>query len=260
MNVEEGKNMKVALISDIHANEPALDAVLQDMEKHAVDTVICLGDVATLGPSPREVLHKLRKLNCLCLIGNHEEALFHPEDALSFDIKQNLFSTLDWCNERLDEDDMTFLRGSLPTALHKVANNQSMFCYHGSPRSSTEGIYPETPHEKLDELFLNLDETVRVVAGGHTHVQMYKQHRHFVIINPGSVGCAFVSPQEPKAPPKYLPYAEYAIVTFDEGSISVDLRRLKFDVSCFAATVLESTLPLKDWWAGEFDRLGVVPR
>ncbi len=71
--------MRIALISDIHANEVALGAVLDDIERTGVDRVVCLGDVATLGPRPESVLDRIRQMDCPCIMGNHDAFLLDPE-------------------------------------------------------------------------------------------------------------------------------------------------------------------------------------
>ena len=76
--------MRVALISDIHANEVALCAVLDDIAKLGVDQIVCLGDVATLGPRPSAVISMLRELNCHCILGNHDAFLIEPELSHSY--------------------------------------------------------------------------------------------------------------------------------------------------------------------------------
>jgi predicted phosphodiesterase len=69
--------MRIALISDIHGNATALEAVLADLHQQHVDAIICLGDVATIGPQPKQILAKLKAVECICLLGNHDAALPH---------------------------------------------------------------------------------------------------------------------------------------------------------------------------------------
>lgn len=247
--------MKIALISDIHGNLQALEAVLADIDRLNVDRVVCLGDVATLGPSPREVMQQVRGLGIPCILGNHEEALLYPERALEYGIQSNLLSTIRWCLDLLTPSDVAYLRSAIPTANIQAGVGSQLFLYHGSPTSSTEGLYPDTCRARLDDLFSELDATVKVAAGGHTHVQMLLQHRQHLIINPGSVGCAFLHPPTPKRPPQYFPVAEYAIMTTDAQCVSVELRQVNFDVKAFARAILDSSIPLKDWWSEQFARL-----
>lgn len=75
--------MRVALISDIHANEVALQAVLDDIARVGVDQIVCLGDVATLGPRPGATIQTLRDLACPCIQGNHDAFLLMSWNACS---------------------------------------------------------------------------------------------------------------------------------------------------------------------------------
>jgi len=71
--------MKIALISDVHGHHTALRAVLDDIEREGVSEIVFLGDLATLGPQPRETVQLLRSLNCPCIMGNHDEFMLRPE-------------------------------------------------------------------------------------------------------------------------------------------------------------------------------------
>jgi predicted phosphodiesterase len=88
--------MHIALLSDIHGNAIALEAVLADLSRQPVDRVIGLGDAATIGPRPRQVLDRLKSLGCACILGNHEAALLDPEAALDYQIAPHLMPTLHW--------------------------------------------------------------------------------------------------------------------------------------------------------------------
>ncbi len=71
--------MRIALISDIHGNEIALRTVLKEIDEEAVDAIYCLGDVAPLGPHPRETIDIVRSRGIPCVMGNHDEFLLLPE-------------------------------------------------------------------------------------------------------------------------------------------------------------------------------------
>lgn len=71
--------MRLAVISDIHANEVAFRTVIKDIELHGADQIVCLGDVITLGPMPVSVLETLQDLNCHCILGNHDAFMIKPE-------------------------------------------------------------------------------------------------------------------------------------------------------------------------------------
>jgi putative phosphoesterase len=248
--------MKIALISDIHGNEDALDSVISDIKKCGVDFTICLGDIVTLGPSPVEVLKKIKNLKCPCIIGNHEDVLFDPNNAELYEIQKNLDSTISWCLNKLSKEDLDFLKTCQPTSIIELGNEKKMLCYHASPKSTIQGIYSHTNNEVLSDLFGMLDKNIILAAGGHTHEQMLRQYNNITIINPGSVGCAFVTPLKSKSPPSYLPIAEYAIIKIDEENVGVEFKRLKFDMNNFMSTTLKSDIPLKDWWQSQFTELG----
>src|SRR5688500_4764592 len=101
--------MRIALISDIHGHYTALEAVLEDIRRQQVDSVICLGDVATIGPQPRQVLAALRVLGCPCILGNHDAALLQPHRAQEYLIAPPLLPTLQWCAQQLAPDDLEYL-------------------------------------------------------------------------------------------------------------------------------------------------------
>ncbi|WP_428737426.1 metallophosphoesterase family protein [Sulfurimonas sp.] len=250
--------MKIAIISDIHANNSALSAVLKDININKVDLIICLGDVATLGPSPREVIATLKKLNCPCIIGNHEEALFYPDNAEEYDIKGKLLNdTIYWCLDNIDSSDLNFLKKFESTKIIDLDNNKTMYCYHGTPSSTTGSIYSESEEEQLDKIFQEVGETIRIAVGGHTHVQMVRQYRNMFVVNPGSVGCAFKFPfNTPPSVPSLSPFAEYAIVESRDDNLSVQLKKVSYDIKEYITTLKNSTLPLKDWWLDEYYQLG----
>lgn len=246
---------RIALISDIHGNVPALAAVLSDIRSNSVDSIICLGDIATLGPAPSETMEMIRDLDCPCIIGNHEEALLAPEKMDEFDIKgAMLHDTIYWCLGKLKPEDILFLKKFPPTLTASLTNEMSMLCYHGTPKSSTAPILPTTPNDQLD-LLIDFNKSTKVTVGGHTHFQMLRKHKDTIIINTGSVGCAFVNPTLSPPAPSLLPVAEYVIVECNKEKISVELKSINYDFNEFKIMVRNSDIPLKDWWQHEFQRI-----
>src|SRR3954471_11347311 len=98
--------VKVALVSDIHGNAVAFDAVLDDISDQEVDAVVCLGDVATLGPEPGEVLDRLRRLGCLCVRGNHDDYLLQPDLVDDHSEAPEIREAIDWAREELTSTDL----------------------------------------------------------------------------------------------------------------------------------------------------------
>jgi predicted phosphodiesterase len=246
------KYMRYALISDIHGNALALEAVLADIERQGVDGIVCLGDVATLGPQPIPVLERLRQLHCPCILGNHDEALLNPTKAETLNIPAHLQSSLEWGRQQLTPEHFAFLRTFTPTHAVALSPNAELLCFHGSPLSNIDLILAETPIADLDRMLVG--QSAAIFAGGHTHFQLLRQHRGQLIINPGSIGNVFLTPSLEANRPTLLPWAEYALVSWLEGVVSVDLRRVPFDVATHLRIINQTDLPLNNWLRGQYTR------
>jgi len=242
--------MRIAFISDIHANFTALKAVLADIDSQKVDQVISLGDTVTLGPQPLEVLTTLRELKCVYIKGNHDEAILDPDHAVDYQIAEHLLPDLYWCRDRLTLEDLEFINSFRPSYEFPFPNGVSVLSYHGSPDSSTDLILATTPTEILDKHFEN--RSANVFIGGHSHIQMHRRHGDKLILNSGSVGNAFAFAYEPGSIPSLLPWAEYAILSQSGQSLNVDLRRVYFDTDELLKLVSESRLPGAEWWSRQY--------
>ncbi len=215
----------LALISDLHANLVALDLVLSDIERRKVDQLVCLGDVATLGPKPREVIGRLRELGCPCILGNHDAFMLDEQLIHSYTEAQVVVDAVTWCRSQLRDADIEFL-ASFVNTLEMNVGNSKVYLYHGTPHSHMVELLADSPGEMLDRELSEVDADV--YAGGHTHLQMLRQHRGRWVLNPGSVGMPFRESAHGKAP-TILPHAEYAIVSDEQGTSTVSLHRLPID-------------------------------
>lgn len=218
--------MRVALISDIHGNEAALCAVLDDIARRGVDQIVCLGDVATLGPRPGAVIQILRDLSCQCILGNHDEFLLDPGLIHTYTEAPVVVQAVDWCREQLAKEELDFFRSFHATLKIPLDSEARLFVFHGSPRSHMEDLLATTPEAKLDQALSG--HTATVMAGGHTHIQMLRQHRGTLLLNPGSVGLPFKEYVAGRAP-VLMPHAEYAIVYAKNGAVGVELHRVALD-------------------------------
>ncbi|TVR18218.1 MAG: hypothetical protein EA391_02725 [Balneolaceae bacterium] len=249
---------RVAVISDIHGNAQALEAVLADIGKNNVDSIICLGDIVTFGPSPREIIELIQQHNCSYVIGNHEEALFDPENSSDYEIEgEALQKSIYWCIKKLSDKDLSFIKSFKKTLKVPLSDGVDMLCYHASPISTIRAVLPTSSPEEIDSL-INFDNSTKVAIGGHTHFQMFRKHKEYILLNAGSVGCAFRNPFLSPPPPSYLPVAEYVIVEVQQKNITAELKSIEYDFTAFQKLILASDLPLKTWWAGEFDRINKV--
>jgi putative phosphoesterase len=242
--------MRIALISDIHANEIALQAVLADIKKVGVDQVICLGDVATLGPQPKASVELLRDLHCLCIMGNHDSFLIEPGLIHAYTHVPVIIQSVDWAREQLSVEDLNFVRTFQPRIEIALDTNLSLLLFHGSPRSNVEDILATTLPEALDGILAGY--TATLMACGHTHIQMLRQHRGILVVNPGSVGMPFKEHAAGKQP-TILVQAEYGIVEAKEGNIEVSLRRVPLDKEALRASVMASQDPL---WPVQLQQYG----
>ena len=240
--------MRLAIISDIHGNLHALELVLSDLGKANVDQVVCLGDVASLGPQPREVIARLKELKIPTIMGNHDNYLLNPE--LTKSHLPWLRELELWCRGLLSEDDMDFLSSFQPQISFPLDQNTTITCFHGSLRSNEEFLFPDTPSETLEEIFAGQD--TKLFSGGHTHVQMLRQYKDVTLLNPGSVGMPF---EYPTPGPDMRAYrrAEYGIVEMKNSRLNFDLRRIPIDFSQIAEAARLSNMPSWEFWLKAWD-------
>lgn len=232
--------VRVALISDLHANDVSFEAVLDDIAAAGVDQIVCLGDVPTLGPHPREVLARLRDLGCPCIMGNHDEFMLDAELIRSYTEAPVVVDAVDWCRDRLAAEDFELIATFERTLELDLGGGATLLLFHGSPRSHMEDILATTPDEALDEMLGPHRATV--MAGGHTHRQMLRRHRDLVLVNPGSLGLPFDG--FTNGVPDIGEGAEYAIVEAGPRGISVDLRRVAVDRKRLRAAAEQIDMPL----------------
>lgn len=241
--------MRVALISDLHANEIALDAVLREIEELGVDRIVCLGDVATLGPKPEAVVQRLRDLACPCILGNHDEFLFNPELVRSYTEVPVVVDAVEWCRARLSADDIAFVKGFSATLEIELSPRAKLFLFHGSPSSHMQNLLATTPPDELEQLLGH--HRAAVMAGGHTHIQMLRQHRGTLLVNPGSVGMPFKE-YVGGGPPTLMPWAEYAVVSAGASGIDVSLHRVLLDKRQLLDAIAPSDNPLRPMLLAEY--------
>ena len=240
--------MKLAIISDIHGNVSALEAVLQDFKTVQPDRVVCLGDVANFGSQPHETLARLREFDFPTIMGNTDASLLQPrtlEDIENPNDDAPYFLAVEgWCAEQMTKEDLDFVRTFQPT-INLEMNGASLLLFHGSPRSYDDIIVATTPDAQLDEWFR--DQDAQIMAGGHTHTQLLRRYRSGFLLNPGSVGLpfAYFDGAEGAVHPHW---AEYALVETVHGQPSVTFRRVPYDVTPLVEAARSSTMPYVERW------------
>jgi len=235
--------VRVGLISDLHGNCLALDAVLAELEREQLDSIVCLGDVA-VGPQPHEVLARVRELGCPIVLGNWDAACLDGLPAATAETEEIVNEIHGWWSDQLSSDDRAFLRTFVPQ-LELQLDGVDALLFHGSPRSYDDWIFATTPDEELDAMLDGHRQPLLV--GGHTHLQLLRRWRESLLVNPGSVGLPFLSWWPDRV--RVAPWAEYAILTVEDGRIHVDLRRTPFDVDKLLSISRSSGMPHAQWWA-----------
>jgi predicted phosphodiesterase len=208
--------MKMLIISDIHGNWPALEAVLAAEPK--VDQVLCLGDLVNYGPQPVECVEwAMRNLTGDWLVqGNHDRAVGLGESARCSAAYEPLASATQQVSERLVPDEMKrFLAGLQPLQRFKLDAAVCAAC-HAVPSDPLYHYLPEDAAVRLWESELNGINYPDFLFVGHTHVPMKTRFRRTLVVNPGSVG-------QPKTGNARACYA-----IWDDGEVT--LRQAGYDV------------------------------
>lgn len=242
--------MRLALIADIHGNLPALEAVLQELAQKRVEQIICLGDVAAGGPQPLQVLERLQQLACPVVMGNTDAWLLEPQ----FGKPESLFAQRSqdielWNAQQLSDEHKAYIKTFQPTVNWTFPNGKMLLAYHGSPRSFRERILATTPDEQLEQAYAGFEADI--LAGAHTHIQMFRRYKQMFILNPGSAGLA-MDRTWPLDEVRNIPWAEYAVIDAERAALNVELCRTPFDIHAFIDITLASGMPHAQWSANEW--------
>ncbi|MGZ3584423.1 MAG: metallophosphoesterase family protein [Ktedonobacterales bacterium] len=238
--------MRIAFLADIHGNLVALETVLQEVAKEPIDQMICLGDVAALGPQPREVVERLRELQCLVILGNTDAWLLATPGEKTSD-SAVLRAITSWCAEQLTANDREYVRSFSPVLELPLDEGRSVLCYHGSPRSFDDVIAAITPDAVVKEMLAGFAASVMI--GGHTHIQMLRRYEDGMLVNVGSIGLPGVNAGSPELPNnRHVHWAEYGVLSIESGRLSIDLRRTPLDMTAVLNAAERSGMPHGEWW------------
>jgi putative phosphoesterase len=240
--------MKVAVLADIHANLPALKAVLADMSIQFCNRIYHAGDLIAIGPYPAEVVDLARNNGMICVQGNHDQLIttgIPPEPTAN--MADGEFMHQHWTHSRLNLERRNFIRG-FPIKVEEVIEGIKLTIVHFAlsaagntfmrldPRAGIEGIldaFSNTPGE--------------LVCFGHIHTRPINQQfngRHF--LNPGVVGVNNDGT------------AEYAVIEIIGGSFRIELRKVKYDRELLLRRYDELEIPARDFIRKTF--FGILDR
>lgn len=245
--------MRIGIISDIHGNCVALDAVLENIKQTGVDQIVCLGDGVQGGPQPVEVVARLQELGCPVVMGNADDWLLtgvaSDAEAISEERSVRLDAVREWQLTRLSPSDLDFIRTFQPTVQIELDGERTLLCYHGSPKSFDHVILPQTPDEEVHG-YLEPHEPM-IYTGGHTHMQFIRHFGRTFHFNPGSVGVAYRHDQ-PDDHFRLDPWAEYALLSSSSGTLSLEFRRIPFDVGQLISVYRASGRPFANSSIAEY--------
>lgn len=206
---------RIAIISDIHGNIPALEAVLKDIKERNIDRIFCLGDLAGKGPSSAEAVDLIRESCEVVIKGNWDYFLTEKDD--------DLFK---WHQERLGSERLRFLK-SLPVYIEFYMSGKLVRLCHASPNDLFHRVHLSTPREERIKLFMptiTLDKESDIVGYGDIHGAHIDNFQGKTIFNVGSVG----NPLE-------IPQSSYAIMegkydSKEESPFSISLVRVPYNI------------------------------
>ncbi|MFB6250260.1 MAG: metallophosphoesterase [Halobellus sp.] len=208
--------MQVAVISDVHSNKVALEAVLDDLPP--VDSIVCAGDVVGYNPWPAECVATVRERSLSTVMGNHDRA---ASSGTSFRFNSMAAAGVDYARAELADDALAWL-ADLPD--DRTVLDGRVKLVHGHPDDPDRYTYPEefAPSMLGDE---------DVLVTGHTHVQGHETFDEGIVMNPGSVG----------QPRDGDPRAAYALLDLED--LTIEERRVEYDVDRVVTAVEETDLP-----------------
>ena len=213
--------VRLALISDQHANDVAFRAVIEDIERVGADDIVCLGDVAQGGDKPAETLDRLAVLGCDTVLGNADAFLLEVPTDSNEEVTEAQLARREWTLSQLDDSHLEQIRSFAPVVRREVDGVRMLF-FHASPRHYEDVLLPESGDEALEPY---LGHDAALLAGGHTHLQWTRQIGDALYVNPGSVGLSWDRHTDP---PVRRELAEWALVTVQDGVVAVEFRQVPY--------------------------------
>ena len=235
--------MKVAVIADVHANLPALEAVHEDFSAEGVEAIWCLGDMVGYGAEPFACLQMLADLDAILIGGNHEQAACDLAEANGFN--SSAAQAIRWTRDTLAPD----TRKSLCELPVNISPHPGVFLFHGLPGNAIGYLRTEETGQMVFDHLTDRDPRIRIAFFGHTHrpmifthlpgrpVRMFEPGEELVLapgrrylLNPGSVG----------QPRNGDPNAQYIIFDTEQGLIS--FKKVPYNIAAAQERILQAGL------------------
>jgi len=224
------------VITDIHANLPALRATLDRIDDIGIEDIYCGGDLVGYGPHPNEVCALIEELAIPTIYGNYDYAIARDEEdcgcAYVTEHDRELGRrSIDWTLEHTDQRSKDFMR-SLPFDLRFELGDQRVRLVHGSPRKVNEYLFEDKPARTFERIAALSD--CDVLAFGHTHKPWIRTYGGVLFVNCGSVG----------KPKDGDPRAAFAVLEADShGDVAASIERVSYDAAEVGREVAAAGLP-----------------
>lgn len=215
--------MKWAVISDIHSNKVALDAVMEDIESEGVDSILCAGDIVGYGPRPKECLETVRRECDVVIKGNHDRILANGnfEDLMANNMA---YEGINHSSDELLDSQLEWL----DSLNEKELVNDSLLMVHSHPEEQDRYVRPrDFPRMR------NYMDDLDCMILGHTHIQHRADVDGRLVFNPGSVG----QPRDRDS------RASYAVLTVEDGIFDVEMKRVEYNIDKVANQIRNENLP-----------------
>ncbi len=229
---------RVAVITDIHANQAALEAALRATDALGVDATYCGGDLVGYGPRPDEVCRLIEERAIATIYGNYDYAIGRElEDCGCAYVTQHERDlgalSVAWTLTHTDQHSKDFMR-DLPFDLRFELGTRRVRVVHGSPRKVNEYLFEDKPAHTFERIAAGADCDVLVF--GHTHKPWIHTYGGVLFVNCGAIG----------KPKDGDPRAAFALLELDgQGSVSASIQRADYDAQAVAREVVAVGLPVE---------------
>lgn len=238
----------IAVLSDIHGNLAAAEAVLADIDAYSPDDVLCLGDLVGYGPHPNDVIDLIRSRGIPTIMGNYDDGVGFDRDDCGCAYRDDLErdrgqQSLMWTRATVSDERKAYLRTFVPE-LRRTIHGVRIRLVHGSPRRMNEYLFADRDAASLARIARTAECDVLVF--GHTHVPWDREIDGVRFINTGSVG----------KPKDGDPRAGWVLLQVDEdGTFTSSLHRVTYDVAT-TADAIRGTDGLPDRYAADIETGG----
>ena len=230
---------RIAVLSDVHGNLLALEAVLKQIKKERPDAVLVAGDLVMNGPDPNGTVDALRALEgdgALIVSGNTDIAVGDFDYGAAYPqfqdgVPDTITVAAEWAHDELGDDQLEWLRRLPAERRMRTADDTLVLVVHASPGSQTRGFDQSLDANIVFERAAATD--ARIICVGHTHVPEVRDLGWKLIVNDGSAGYVFDGD----------PTASWAMVTVADGEASAVIRRTEYDVLTASNAISARGLP-----------------